>query len=208
MSNWKERTQILVGEEGLNKLNNSTVLVVGLGGVGAYAAEMICRSGVGKMIILDSDTVNMSNKNSQLVAFESTIGKLKTDVLSQRLLDINPELDIKVIDKYLEEDNREELFALIGDKIDFVVDAIDNLALKLSLIKYCVNNGYKHVSSMGAGAKYDATKIRIADLSKSFNCPLAYGIRKKLRKDKIYKGFDVVFSEELPNRDAILAGET
>ena len=204
MGNWKERTQILVGEQGLEKLSKSTVMVVGLGGVGAYAAEMICRAGVGNMIILDSDTVNESNKNRQLVALDSTIGKLKTDVLAARLKDINPQLNLTVIDKYLEEDNIKELFESLDMQIDYVVDAIDTLAPKLALIKYCVFNGYKHISSMGAGAKYDATKIRIADLSKSYNCPLAYIIRKKLRKDKISKGFNVVFSEELPDRDAIL----
>ena len=109
MGNWKERTQILVGEQGLEKLSKSTVMVVGLGGVGAYAAEMICRAGVGNMIILDSDTVNESNKNRQLVALDSTIGKLKTDVLAARLKDINPQLNLTVIDKYLEEDNRPQV---------------------------------------------------------------------------------------------------
>ncbi len=202
--NWKERTQILIGESGLEKLKKSTVMIIGLGGVGAYAAEMICRAGVGRMIIMDSDTVNITNKNRQLVALDSTIGKYKTDVLGARLLDINPELELQIIEKYLEEDNIEEIFKSVNYKIDFVVDAIDTLAPKLALIKYCVFNGYKHISSMGAGAKLDATKIRIADLSKSYNCPLAYVIRKKLRKDKIYKGFNVVFSEELPDRNAIL----
>lgn len=204
MNNWSERTEILLGEEGLLKLKNSTVFVVGLGGVGAYAAEMICRAGVGRMIIMDSDTVNISNKNRQLVALDSTIGELKTSVMEKRLKDINPDIDLYVIDKYLEEDNIVEIFNNMPHEIDFVVDAIDTLAPKLALIKHCVFNGVKHISSMGAGAKLDATKIRITDISKSYNCPLAYIIRKKLRKDKIYKGFNVVFSEELPDRAAIL----
>ena len=198
---WTDRTRILVGDVGLEKLAGSTVMVVGLGGVGAVAAEMTARAGVGHMIILDSDTVSETNKNRQTIAFDSTIGKPKTEVVARRLLDINPELDLKVIDAYLTEENVEEL---VPRDIDFLIDAIDTLSPKLHLIKYCVDNGLKLVSSMGSGAKYDITKIRIADLSKSFNCPLAYMVRKKLRHMGISKGFPVVFSEELPDENAII----
>ena len=206
MEQWQERTSMLLGEETLARLAASKVMVVGLGGVGAYAAEMLCRAGVGNMVILDSDTVSVTNRNRQLIALESTIGKLKTDVVAQRLRDINPAIKLTVIPEYIEESNLEEVFRTAGE-LDYVVDAIDTLAPKISLIKYCVEHKIPHVSAMGAGAKLDATKIRIADISKSYNCPLAYILRKKLRKEGISKGFKVVFSEELPDRDAIVPME-
>ena len=206
MEQWQERTSMLLGEETLARLAASKVMVVGLGGVGAYAAEMLCRAGVGNMVILDSDTVSVTNRNRQLIALESTIGKLKTDVVAQRLRDINPAINLTVIPEYIEESNLEEVFRTAGE-LDYVVDAIDTLAPKISLIKYCVEHKIPHVSAMGAGAKLDATKIRIADISKSYNCPLAYILRKKLRKEGISKGFKVVFSEELPDRDAIVPME-
>ena len=206
MEQWQERTSMLLGEETLARFAASKVMVVGLGGVGAYAAEMLCRAGVGNMVILDSDTVSVTNRNRQLIALESTIGKLKTDVVAQRLRDINPAINLTVIPEYIEESNLEEIFRTAGE-LDYVVDAIDTLAPKISLIKYCVEHKIPHVSAMGAGAKLDATKIRIADISKSYNCPLAYILRKKLRKEGISKGFKVVFSEELPDRDAIVPME-
>lgn len=205
MENWQERTHILVGDEGISKLASSSVAVIGLGGVGAYAAEMLCRAGVGKLLLLDSDRVSITNKNRQLIALNSTVGMKKTEVLAARLKDINPEVELVLVDEYLEEDNVVQL--LDNRKIDFLVDAIDTLSPKISLIKYCTDNSIKLVSSMGAGAKFDATAIRIKDLSKSFNCPLAYILRKKLRKVGIHKGFDVVFSEELPDKDAIIPME-
>lgn len=200
MENWKERTGLLVGEQTLRRFAEASVAVIGVGGVGGYAAEMIVRAGIGHIIVLDSDEVNASNKNRQLLALDSTIGRPKCDVLSERLLDINPELDIKIIKDYLED----PATLLAGLRIDFLVDAIDTLSPKLSLIKYCVDNRIPLVSSMGAGAKFDVTKIRIADISKSFNCPLAYIVRKRLRHIGISKGFKVVFSEELPDENAIV----
>jgi tRNA A37 threonylcarbamoyladenosine dehydratase len=181
-------------------------MVVGLGGVGAYAAEMLCRAGVGNLVLIDSDTVGESNLNRQLIALNSTLGKLKSEVLAQRLLDINPKVQLTIISEYVEEENIPRIFETAGE-LDYVVDAIDTLAPKIYLIKHCVQNGIPHVTAMGAGAKLDATKIRIADLSKSYNCPLAYILRKKLRKEGISKGFKVVFSEELPDRDAIVPME-
>lgn len=200
MENWKERTGLLVGEQTLRRFAEASVAIIGVGGVGGYAAEMIVRAGIGHIIILDSDEVNASNKNRQLLALDSTIGRPKCDVLSERLLDINPELDIKIIKDYLED----PATLLAGLRIDFLVDAIDTLSPKLSLIKYCVDNRIPLVSSMGAGAKFDVTKIRIADISKSFNCPLAYIVRKRLRHIGISRGFKVVFSEELPDENAIV----
>ena len=199
---WQQRTSLLMGEEALARLASSTVAVVGVGGVGAYAAEMLARAGVGRLVLLDCDVVSPSDKNRQLLATDSAMGKPKVEVLSARLKDINPELSIDIIAEYLTEEN---VPALLGAyKIDFLVDAIDTLSPKLALIEYCVKGGIPHVSSMGAGAKYDATKVRLADLSKSYNCPLAYIVRKKLRKRGIEKGFKVVFSEELPEREAIV----
>ena len=205
---WQERTLLLMGEEALQKLAESVVAVIGLGGVGAYAAEMLARAGVGKLVLLDSDCVAESNKNRQLLALDSNMGRKKTEVMATRLRDINPSLEITLIDEYLTQEN---VAALLGPyKLDFLVDAIDTLTPKLSLIHYCVNAGIPLVSSMGSGAKYDATKVRITDLSKSYNCPLAYIVRKKLRKMGIEKGFPVVFSEELPDENAIVEtrGET
>ncbi len=206
MEKWQERTSMLLGEQVLDSLASKRVMVVGLGGVGAYAAEMLCRAGVGTMVIIDSDAVSETNINRQLIALTSTVGKLKTDVVAQRLKDINPLVDLVVIPEYVEDANLEEIFAAAG-QLDYVVDAIDTLAPKISLIKYCVEHKIPHVSAMGAGAKLDATKIRIADISKSYNCPLAYILRKKLRKEGIAKGFKVVFSEELPDREAIVPME-
>ena len=206
MEQWQERTSILLGEQVLDSLAAKKVMVVGLGGVGAYAAEMLCRAGVGNMVLIDSDTVGQTNLNRQLIALNSTLGKLKSEVLAQRLLDINPKVQLTIISEYVEEENIPRIFETAGE-LDYVVDAIDTLAPKISLIKHCVQNGIPHVTAMGAGAKLDATKIRIADLSKSYNCPLAYILRKKLRKEGISKGFKVVFSEELPDREAIVPME-
>ncbi len=205
---WQERTLLLMGEDKLGKLAGSTVAVIGLGGVGAYAAEMLARAGVGSMLLLDSDSVAESNKNRQLLALDSNIGCKKVDVMAARLRDINPALDLTLIDDYLTSDNVESLLGPY--RLDYLVDAIDTLSPKLSLIKYCVDAGIPHVTSMGSGAKYDATKVRLADLSKSRNCPLAFIVRKKLRKMGIEKGFPVVYSEELPDNDAIVetTGET
>ena len=206
MEQWQERTSILLGEQVLDSLAAKKVMVVGLGGVGAYAAEMLCRAGVGNMVLIDSDTVGQTNLNRQLIALNSTLGKLKSEVLAQRLLDINPKVQLTIISEYVEEENIPRIFETAGE-LDYVVDAIDTLAPKISRIKHCVQNGIPHVTAMGAGAKLDATKIRIADLSKSYNCPLAYILRKKLRKEGISKGFKVVFSEELPDREAIVPME-
>ena len=199
---WQQRTALLMGEDALARLSRSTVAVVGVGGVGAYAAEMLARAGVGHLILLDCDVVSESDKNRQLLATDSNMGRVKVEVMEARLKDINPEIHITRIEEYLSEENVPQL--LDAYRIDYLVDAIDTLSPKLALIEYCVKGGIPHVSSMGSGAKYDATKVRLVDLSKSYNCPLAYIVRKKLRKRGIEKGFKVVFSEELPEREAIV----
>ena len=173
--------------------------------MGAYAAEMLCRAGVGRLVLVDSDTVSITNKNRQLIALDSTVGKYKTDVLAARLKDINPAVVLDLICEYIEEDNVERLLG--GYRPDYVVDAIDTLSPKLHLIRYCMEAGIPLVSSMGAGAKFDATKVRLTDVSKSFNCPLAYIVRKRLRHMGIRKGFKVVFSEELPDKESIVPCE-
>lgn len=205
MYGWQERTMMLVGEQTIARFRESTVAVIGVGGVGSYAAEMVVRAGVGNIIILDSDDVSLTNKNRQLLALDSTIGRSKCDVLAERLKDINPGLGLTLIKEYIEPEGIEKVLG--GYKIDFLIDAIDTLSPKLHLIKYCMDKGIPLVSSMGAGAKFDATKVRLADVSKSFNCPLAYIVRKRLRHLGIKKGFKVVFSEELPDRDSIVPCE-
>ncbi len=205
IDNWLERSTLLLGNEKLEYLKSLTIAVVGLGGVGAYAAEMLARAGVGSMIILDADNINPSNKNRQLLALESTMGQSKAQLMYNRLMDINPALKIIVIKEFLTQENADEI--LSHRPIDYIVDAIDTLSPKIALIQFALRNSIKIVSSMGAGAKTDATKIKIKDISKSFNCPLAYMLRKRLRKVGISKGFNVVFSEELPDEDAIIAVE-
>ena len=166
MADWRERTGMLLGEAGLAALEAKCVAVIGLGGVGAFAAEMVARAGVGRMVLLDSDCVSLSNKNRQLLALDSTLCRPKTEVLRERLLDINPALQLTVIDRYLDENNVAEI---LPQGIDFLIDAIDTLAPKLALIRHCVESRIPLVSSMGSGAKYDMTRIRITDLSNSFN---------------------------------------
>lgn len=202
---------MLVGEDGLARLRAATVVVAGLGGVGAYAAEMVARAGVGRMIIIDADSVGASNKNRQLLALDSTMGRPKTEVMASRLLDINPDLRLVKAPEYLTEDNIPEVLRQAAEELgaapDFLIDAIDTLAPKIALISHCVHTGLPLVSSMGAGAKTDATKVRLTDISKSYNCPLAFILRKRLRKIGISRGFQAVFSEELPDKKAIVPTE-
>lgn len=193
---WMGRTQLLLGEEKLSKLINSNVLVVGLGGVGGMAAEMIARAGVGKMTIVDADTVDPTNRNRQVPALSSTEGVMKTEVLAARLLDINPELDLTVIPEYF----RDELTHRVLDEgnFDYALDCIDTLSPKVFFIKACIDRKIPIVSSMGAGNKVDPTMVRVADISKSYNCRLAKYTRKYLYKFGIRKGVKVVFSAEEP----------
>lgn len=201
---WLERTELLLGEEKLNRLQQANVLVVGLGGVGAYAAEMITRSGVGRMTIVDADTVAPSNINRQLVALHSTIGRPKAEILAERLLDINPDLQLTPIQEYLKDEATDHL---LDQGFDYVVDAIDTLSPKVNLIKACLDRSIPLVSSMGAGAKTDPTQIEIRDISKSHHCPLAHMLRKRLHKLGIRKGFYAVFSPEPIREGAMILCE-
>ena len=205
MSNWLERTELLLGEEKLNLLRNANVLGVGVGGVGAYAAEMIVRAGVGRMTIADADKVSESNINRQLVALHSTIGREKCDILAERLKDINPELQLSVVNRFIKDDETDAL--LDSDKFDYVVDAIDTLSPKLALIKGALDRGIPLVSSMGAGAKTDPTLMEIKDIAKTHHCPLAHMLRKRLHKIGIKRGFWAVFSPEPVREGAMILCE-
>lgn len=202
MNNWKERTELLLGRERLDYLATVHVLIVGLGGVGAYAAEQICRAGIGKMTIVDADIVNMSNLNRQLPALHSTIGKPKAEVVGARLKDINPELELTVINEFIRDKRTEEI--LDSSKYDFIVDAIDSLSPKVFLLFHALKRNIPVVSSMGAGAKTDPLQVKIADISKTSVCALAKAVRKRLRGMGIVKGIPVVFSTELSNPEAII----
>ena len=203
--NWLERTTLLLGEEKLEQLKRANVLVVGLGGVGAYAAEMIARAGVGRMTIADADTVSATNINRQLIALHSTIGREKSDLMAERLRDINPEIKLTVINRFIKDDETDAL--LDSDHFDFVVDAIDTLSPKLALIKGALDREIPLVSSMGAGAKTDPTKMEICDISRTHHCPLAHMLRKRLHKIGIRKGFHAVFSPEPVREGAMILCE-
>ena len=205
MDNWMERTALLLGDEKLEQLRRAHVLVVGLGGVGAYAAEMIARAGVGRMTIADADAVSLSNINRQLVALRSTVGRRKADVLAERLRDIDPDIELTVVDRYIKDD---ETYALLdAARYDYVVDAIDTLSPKLALILAALDRGLPLVSSMGAGAKTDPTQLEIADISKTHHCPLAHMLRKRLHKAGVRRGFHAVFSPEPMRQGAMILCE-
>ncbi len=198
---WLSRTTLLIGEENLSKLQQSHVLVVGLGGVGSFAAEAICRAGVGRMTIADGDTVEASNRNRQLPALTSTEGLYKVDVMAERLMQINPALQLTVQQQFLLPQQMENLLA---PKFDYVVDAIDSLSPKLMLIRTAYHQQQRLVSSMGAGGKIDPTRVRVADISETRNCRLASDVRKRLRRWDIHRGIQAVFSMEKVNRDSLM----
>jgi tRNA threonylcarbamoyladenosine dehydratase len=195
---WDERTLLLVGPDRQGGLRKSNVLVVGLGGVGAYAAEMLVRAGIGNLTIVDGDVVEESNRNRQLPALVSTTGKAKTDILAERFRDINPDINLTVFNEFIRDERTVEL--LESQSFDFVVDCIDTLSPKVFLIYHAVQRGLRVVTSMGAGGKMDPSQVRIADISKSHDCKLARMVRKRLHRMGIRKGIKVVFSpEEVPD---------
>ena len=205
LEDWKQRTRLLLGEEKMERLQQAHVLVVGLGGVGAYAAEMICRAGVGRMTIVDADTVQPTNINRQLPALHSTMGREKAEVLAARFKDINPDIQLTVLPVFLKDDNIPELLDAFTSI--FVVDAIDTLAPKCYLITEALKRHIKIVSSMGAGAKSDITQIRFADIWDTYHCGLSKAVRKRLQKLGIKRKLPVVFSTEQADPKAVLLTE-
>lgn len=206
MSNeWQERTRLLLGDEGFEKLNSSHVLVVGLGGVGGYVAEQLTRAGIGELTIVDGDVVSQSNMNRQLLALQSTQGKPKAEVMAARLRDINPDVKLHVVSQFMKD---KALIDLISQPYDFVVDAIDTVSPKVFLLYYAVQNNQRIVSCMGAGGKMHPDKIEIADIDKSHHCHLAFYIRKKLHKLGIRTGIKVVFSPEPVSKSAVIEEES
>lgn len=199
---WQSRTELLIGEEGLKLLANKHILQVGLGGVGAYSAEMLCRAGIGEMTIVDADTVSVSNLNRQLPALHSTIGKSKVEVMKERLLDINPDLKLHGVELFVRDEKTAEL--LEAAPYDYVVDAIDTLSPKVYLIQQALQRGLRIVSAMGAGGKVDPCQVRVADIAKSTHCHLAKTVRKRLYRLGVRGGFPVVYSTENVPEEAIL----
>ena len=202
MDNWQKRTSLLIGNEGIEKLKKANILIIGLGGVGAYAAEQLCRAGIGKMTIVDGDVVDETNRNRQLPALISNQGKPKAEVMAQRFYEINPNLKLTVVNEFLKDERILEI--INSDNFDYAVDAIDTLSPKTFLIYHCIQKGLPIVSSMGSGGKIDPSKVLVADISKTYNCSLAKMLRKRLHRRGIKKGVKVVFSTELTDKSKII----
>lgn len=202
---WQSRTKLLIGDDVLQRLASSHVLLIGLGGVGGYTAEVLARSGVGRLTIVDGDVVNRTNINRQLIALHSTIGQRKAKLWGERIKDINPDIQLEVREQFIRDEDTFEL--LDAAPYDFVVDAIDTLSPKVHLIKALVERDMPFVSVMGTGAKFDPREIKIGRMDRAKNCPLARMIRKRLRKLQVPLKFKVIYSEELPNEVAIILTE-
>ncbi|MFZ4785064.1 MAG: tRNA threonylcarbamoyladenosine dehydratase [Flavobacteriales bacterium] len=198
---WLSRTSLLIGEEKLRTLTTKHVMVVGMGGVGSFAAEFIARSGVGEMTIVDGDVVDPTNRNRQLPALSTNHGQPKAQIMAERLLAINPELKLHVVQEFVNPDMVRELLLR---KPDFLIDAIDSITPKITFIKLAYESRIPLVSSMGAGAKLDPTQLRVVDISKTYNCPFAQQIRKNLKNLGIKKGVKVVFSPEEPIKESLM----
>ncbi len=200
-TSWLSRTELLIGEEKLNKLTQSHIMIVGMGGVGSFAAEFICRSGIGKITIIDGDVVDPTNRNRQLPALSTNHGISKADIMAERLLAINPELKLTVIKEFI---NPEMVEQLLQSNPDYIVDAIDSITPKITFMKMAFEKKLRIVSSMGAGGKLDPTQLKVADISKTMICPFAQQIRKMLKTHGIYKGIKVVFSPEEPIKESLM----
>jgi tRNA threonylcarbamoyladenosine dehydratase len=200
MPQWIQRAELLFKPEGLEKLKKSNVLIVGLGGVGSFAAEFIARAGVGRMTIVDGDVVDITNINRQLPALHSTVGQPKVDVVGDRLMDINPELELTRVCEFLSPERATEI---VDPAFDYVLDCIDSVTPKVNLIVAAKRKKIKIVSSMGAGGKMEAAKVKVADISNTQNCFLAKTIKKRLKAVKIDKGVKVVFSSEIQDQSSL-----
>lgn len=201
---WLQRTELLIGAAAIEQLRQLHVLVIGLGGVGSYAAEFLARAGVGRMTIIDGDTVDLTNTNRQLPALHSTVGQSKAEVMAARMRDINPALDLRVREEFLTPDLVKEL---ITPEFDYVFDCIDSVQPKQYVIVACKQKGVRVVSSMGAGGRLDPSKVQVADLSQTFNCPFAQQVRKGLKRKGVRRGVTVVFSSELVSKDNMMMTE-
>lgn len=200
MAEWTERAELLFKKQGLENLKNSHVMVVGLGGVGSFAAEFLARAGVGTMTIVDGDVVDITNINRQLPALHSTVGQPKVTIVGDRLMDINPELKLIKVQEFL---SPERAYELVTPQYDYVLDCIDSITPKLNLLMSARRQKVKIISNMGAGGKYEASKVKVADISKTEYCPLAKTVRKRLKKEGITKGVKVVFSTEEPDQTSL-----
>ena len=199
MAKWQERAELLFKPEGLNNLKNANVLVVGLGGVGSFAAEFLTRAGVGSLTIVDGDVVDITNVNRQLPALHSTEGLPKVHVVGDRLMDINPELNLTRVQEFL---SPERAFEIVEEKYDYVLDCIDSVTPKLNLIVGAKRKRVKIISSMGAGGKMEAAKVKVADITNTVNCMFAKTIRRRLKEYKIDK-LKVVFSSEIQDESSL-----
>jgi tRNA A37 threonylcarbamoyladenosine dehydratase len=198
---WLSRTKLLIGEEKLLNLTQQHVMVVGLGGVGSFAAEFIARSGIGQMTIIDGDVVDPTNRNRQLPALATNHGVSKALIMEERLKAINPEIKLKVVQSFVNPEMVQELFEV---QPDYVIDAIDSITPKITFLKEAYARKIRVVSSMGAGAKLDPTRLQVVDISKTYNCPFAQQIRKNLRQHGIRTGIKAVFSPEQPVRESLM----
>lgn len=189
------RNELAIGKEGLDIMKNSTVAVLGIGGVGSFAAEALARSGVGRLILIDKDDVDITNVNRQLIALLSTVGQPKADLMKDRIKDINPDCEVIALKIFYTEETYQQIFDY---NLDFVVDASDTIVYKIHLMKECLKRNIPMISSMGAANKMDPTRFQIADISKTHTDPIAKVIRTRLRKEGIKKGIPVVFSDESP----------
>ena len=199
---WLSRTELLIGRENLVKLSQAHVLVIGLGGVGSFAAEFICRGGVGTMTIVDGDVVDPTNRNRQLPALATNHGQSKADIMAERLKAINPELTLHVVKSFVTPDAVEQILGTA--RYDYIVDAIDSVTPKLTFLTQAYKRNIRIVSSMGAGGKMDPTLLKVVDISKTYNCPFAQQVRKNLKKAGIYKGIKAVFSTEEQIRESLI----
>ena len=199
MAKWQERAELLFKPEGLQNLKNANVLVVGLGGVGSFAAEFLARAGVGSLTIIDGDVVDITNVNRQLPALHSTEGMPKVHVVGDRLMDINPELKLIRVQEFL---SPERAFEIVEEKYDYVLDCIDSVTPKLNLIIGAKRKRVKIISSMGAGGKMEAAKVKVADITNTVNCMFAKTIRRRLKEFKIDK-LKVVFSSEIQDESSL-----
>jgi tRNA A37 threonylcarbamoyladenosine dehydratase len=198
---WLSRTELLIGKRNLGLLRQSHVLVAGLGGVGGYAAEQLCRAGIGELTLIDGDQIQPTNLNRQLIALIGNIGQQKASVMASRLREINPGIRLNVINEYLKEDR---FAGILSRNYDFIVDAIDTLSPKVALLAESVRLKHKIVSSMGSGGRLNPEKVEIADIADSHHCKFAYIVRKYLHRRGIFNGITVVYSPEPVSKKTIL----